>query len=130
MSKKFGILISIIVLSVLVFTACAGLSYPFDAGGFVKFNVVKKNIGADITFKNTSGKDINLLSYNLLTYAENGIQLDSIDFSQSDLIAGDEMLQPTFFSDVVNYVIIEVISVNINGKKNVLNLMSQEFKMK
>lgn len=130
MSKKFCILISIIVLSILAFTACSGLSYPFDAGGFVKFNVVKKSIGADITFKNTSGKDIDLLRYNLCTYAKNGIQLDLLDFSQSDLIAGDEMLQPAFFSDVVNYVIIEVISVNISGKKSVLNLMSQEFKMK
>ena len=130
MNKKFCILVSIIVMSILVFTSCDGTSYPFSAGGYVKFNVVKKSIGADITYKNTSGKDIDLLSYNLLTYAENGTQLDSIVFSDNDLNAGDEKLQPTIFSDVVKYAIIEVVSVNINGEKKVINLKSQEFKMK
>jgi len=130
MRKKFYILFTIIVLNVFLFTSCGSSSYPFNANEYVKFNIVKETIGGNITFKNTSGKDIGLLSYKLLTYAENGIQLDSIDFSQRDLSAGDEMLQPVIFSDVVKYVIIEVISVNIAGKDNVLNLMSQKFIIK
>jgi hypothetical protein len=114
----------------MLLTACNGSSYPFDAGGDVEFNVVKANVGAEITYKNSSGKHIDVLSYNLYTYAENGIQLDSFSYTDGDMSAGDEKLQPVILSDVVNYVIIEVVSIDAEGEQKILNLQSEEFIMK
>jgi len=130
MSNKLKITISMIIISSVLLTACESSVYPFDADGYMKFNVEKGNYGADITYKNTSGKYISELSYILYTYAENGVQLDSISFSDSDLSAGDERLQTSFFTDYVEYAIIVVVSIDFKSEQKSLNIQSQKFEMK